>query len=160
MEDKFTRYTKLYILIFLMFLSIPVVIGLVIGAFYGFSKLISFGPVDIVFQLLIISVPAAVFASADVIFFKRTKQHPSAVIRTCSKILFVTGIIFCAVFLVLDILVFFKKPGNDITDYRCFSISFLAANIGGLFLIAIIQAFTTKKEKDWMDRLGEKEEPV
>jgi hypothetical protein len=36
---------------------------------------------------------------------------------------------------------------------------FLAGNIGLLFLLAILQAFTTNKEEDWMDK-RRKNEPV
>jgi hypothetical protein len=156
LEDKFTRFTKLYILIFLMFLSIPVTIALIIGVFYGFSKIIASGPADIIFQLLIICLPPAVFSSAYVIFFKRTKRHPSSVIRICSYILFVIGLACSAFLLTRDIIAFFTMPEYDVADYRCFSIWFLAGNIGALFLIAIVQAFTTNKEKDWIEKAKEK----
>src|SRR6478672_2017818 len=92
MDDKFLKYSKLYILIFLMFLAIPVILGLLIVTFYGFSKLVSSSPVDIIFELSMISLMPAVFASAYVIFFKRTKQHPSAAVSLVSRILFVIGI--------------------------------------------------------------------
>jgi drug/metabolite transporter (DMT)-like permease len=154
MEDKFVRYSKLYILIFLLFLSIPVFLGIMVGVFYGFSKIISSRPVDFIFQVLILSVPAAVFATAYSIFMRRTKQHPSAGIRIVSGLLFVGGLLSCLVLLLIDLVVFFKHPTNDIVDYHCYSIPFLAANIGCLFFIAIVQAFTTKKEPDWMDRVG------
>ena len=152
MEDKFVRYSKLYILVFLMFLAIPVTIALIIGFFYGFSKLISSAPVDVIFEMLIVSIPAAIFTSAYVIFFKRTKQHPSPVVRIVSRILFVTGFCWCCVFLVMDMISFFNKQSYDVTDYRSFSTIFLAGNIAGLFLIAIMQAFTTQKEKDWLEK--------
>ncbi len=152
MEDKFLKYSKLYILIFLMFLAIPVMLGLVVVTFYGFSKLVSSSPVDIIFELAMISLLPAVFASAFVIFFKRTTQHPSTAVRLVSKILFVIGIIACLAVLVTDIISFFNKHDLDIAGYNCFSLGFLAGNVGGLFLIAIIQAFTTKKEADWMER--------
>lgn len=152
MEDKFIRFTKLYIIIFLMFLSIPVIIGLLVGAFYGFSKIIFSGTADKVFQLLMISIPAAVFSTVHIIFLKRTKQHPSGIIRFCSSILFIAGIALSLFFVTKDIIYFFNNPGYNIDHYVCFSIPFLAGNIGGLFLIAIIQAFTTHKEKDWIER--------
>lgn len=154
MEDKFVRFSKLYILIFLSFLAIPVSLGLIAAILYGLSKTISSGPIDFVFHLLVISLPATVFATAYSIFFKRTAQHPVAAIRIISKILFAIGIISCLVLLTLDIILFFHQPATDIIDYRCFSIAFLAANVGGLFLIAILQAFTTKKETDWLERAG------
>ena len=155
MEDKFIRYSKLYFLIFLLFLSIPVIIGLIIAVFYGFSKLISTAPVDIIFEMLIVSIPAAIFTTAYTIFFVRTKQHPAAAVRIISWILFSIGIGFCMVFLVLDLISFFHKHGYDISSYRSFSTIFLAGNIAGLFLIAIMQAFTTRKEQDWMEKRRE-----
>ena len=155
MEDKFTRYTKLYILIFLMFLSIPVMIGLLVGVFYGFSKIISSAPADFIFEMMILSIPASVFSSAYIIFLKRTQKHPSSLIKVCSVILFITGLICCGLFLTMDYISFFKQHSTDIVSYYCFSIPFMAGNTGGLFLIAIIQAFTTKKESDWLDRAGD-----
>lgn len=152
MEDKFTRFTKLYILIFLLFLSIPVAFGLVVGTFYGFSKIISSAPVDIIFELFIISMPTAVFSTAYLIFFKRTKKHPDAFVRIFSKLIFVLGLASCGVFLVLDMIAFFRHRGLDINDFYSFGIIFLAGNIGMLFLIAILQAFTTEKEKDWLEK--------
>ena len=38
MEDRFVKYSKLYALIFLLFLSVPVILGLIVAAFYGISK--------------------------------------------------------------------------------------------------------------------------
>ncbi len=153
MEDKFIRYSKLYFLIFLLFLSVPVIIVLLIGVFYGFSKLVSIAPLQFIFELLILSVPCAIFASAYYIFFRRTKFHPSPVVRVISRILFVIGFCLALVFLVLDIITYFHKH-IDISDYRSFGTWYLAGNIGGLFIIAIMQAFTTEKEKDWMERGG------
>jgi hypothetical protein len=152
MEDKFTRYTKLYILIFLMFLSIPVLIGLLIALFYGVSKIVSSGPVDIAFEILVISIPAAIFSSAYIIFFKRTRLHPKAAVRIISMLLFVAGLICCLVLLVMDIHTYFTTRGVNITDFRSFNVFFLSGNIGGLFLVAIMQAFTTQKEKDWLEK--------
>ena len=152
MDDKFLKYSKLYILIFLMFLAIPMIIALLVLTFYGFSKLVSSSVTDIIFQLSMISLLPAIFASAFVVFFKRTKQHPSAPVRIISKILFVIAIACCLIVLSTDIVSFFNKHDLDIATYNCFSLSFLAGNVGGLFFIAIIQAFTTKKEVDWMER--------
>ena len=151
MEDKFLRYSKLYFLIFLLFLSVPVIIGLIVASFYGFSKLVSLGPVNVVFELLIISVPCAIFTSAYYIFFRRTRFHPSAIVRAISRSLFTIGFCLALVFLVLDIIEYFHKR-IDVGEYRSFNMWFLAGNIAGLFIIAIMQAFTTQKEKDWMER--------
>jgi hypothetical protein len=135
-----------------MFLSVPVILGLIIAAFYGISKLVSSSFVDIIFGLGIITLAPALFSAVYFIFFKRTKDHPIATVRIVSKILFVAGILISGFVLITDMISFFTKFEIDITGYRCFSLAYMAGNVGGLFLIAIIQAFTTGKEVDWMDR--------
>ena len=155
MEDKFLKYSKLYILIFLLFLSVPMIIGLLVWAFYGMSKIVSSGPVDFIFQLLILTIPAAIYSTAYIIFLKRTRQHPVAVVRVVSTVLFIIGLACSGIILTADIILFLKKASYDIASYNSYSLGFMSGNIGGLFLIAIIQAFTGNKEKDWMDRKNE-----
>ncbi len=152
MEDRFIKYSKLYTLIFLMFLSVPVLLGVIIAAFYGISKLVSSNVADITFGLGVVTMTPAVFSTVYVIFFKRTKKHPSATVRIISKAIFVTGLAISMVVLVIDMISFFTGFKTDITAYHGLSLTFLAGNVGMLFLIAIIQAFTTKKEIDWMER--------
>jgi hypothetical protein len=152
MEDRFVKYSKLYALIFLMFLSVPVILGLAIAAFYGISKLVSSSIVDIIFGLGVVTLAPALFSAVYIIFFKRTKKHPVVTVRVISKILFVTGIIISVFVLVTDMISFFTRFNTDISGYRCFTLTYLAGNVGVLFLIAIIQAFTTGKEVDWMER--------
>jgi membrane protease YdiL (CAAX protease family) len=158
MEDRFSKYSKLYVLIFLLFLSVPVVFGLVVGAMYGFSKLVSSSVVDVLFELVVISVPPAVFATAYYIFIRRTKRHPSVPVKMISQLLFILGFCYCIVIMAISILDYFKIKPHDITSYASFSLLFLAGNIGLLFFLAIIQAFTTKKEEDWMEKRRRREE--
>lgn len=152
MEDRFLKYSKLYILIFLLFLAVPVILGLLVAVFYGISKVVSSNAADLIFGLGTITMLPAIFSSVYVIFFKRTKQHPSAIVRILSNTFFVLGIICSVIVLIIDIIAFFNKYEIDISAYRCFSLAYLAGNVGMIFLIGIIQAFTTPKEVDWMDR--------
>jgi hypothetical protein len=152
MEDRFVKYSKLYALIFLMFLSVPVILGLIIVAFYGISKLVSSTIADITFGLGVVALAPAIFSAVYVIFFKRTAMHPVAAVRIISKTLFVTGIAISIVVLVVDMISFFTQFKTDITSYHGLSLTYLAGNTAVLFLIAIIQAFSTGKEVDWMDR--------
>jgi hypothetical protein len=152
MDDKFIKYTKLYALIFLLFLCIPITIAFIVGVFYGFSKLVFSKPADIIFNLFIISLPLAVFGSVYYIFFRRTKTHPAKAVRIISYILFIAAFVIALFFFISDVIIFSNKSYNSIDHYNSFTLSFLAGNVGLLFLIAIIQAFTTKKEKDWMER--------
>ena len=108
MDDRFTKFSKLYFLVFLLFLSVPVAFSLVMSVFYGFSKLISSRPVDIIFELVVITIPAAVFSSAYYIFSKRTKTHPSVVVRVTSQIVFWVGIGCSIAVLVVSIIDYFK----------------------------------------------------
>lgn len=152
MDDRFTKYSKLYVLIFLLFLSVPVTLGLIVAVFYGLSKLVSSSVADIIFGLGVVTLAPALFSAVYVIFFKRTKNHPVAWVRIISKLFFVTGIIISAVVLVLDMISFFTRYNTDITGYYSFRLAYMAGNVSMLFLVAIMQAFTTKKEVDWMDR--------
>lgn len=152
MEDRFIKYSKLYALIFLLFLCVPVLLGLVIAAFYGISKLVSSTVADITFGLGVVSLAPAVFMTVYYIFFKRTKKHPEPVVKIVSQIIFVAGFLISLVVLVLDMISFFTKFNTDISGYHGLGLTYLAGNVALLFLIAIIQAFTTKKEVDWMDR--------
>ncbi len=152
MEDRFIKYSKLYALIFLLFLSIPVIIGLIIAAFYGISKLVPAGVADIAFGLGVVSLAPAIFSAVYVIFFKRTKSHPVTTVRIISSILFMIAITISIVVLVKDMITFFTSFNTDISGYSGLSLGYLATNVGVLFLIAIVQAFTTNKEVDWMDR--------
>ena len=152
MEDRFIKYSKLYALIFLLFLCVPVLLGLVIAAFYGISKLVSSTVADISFGLGVVSLAPAVFMSIYFIFFGRTKKHPVKAVKIISQIIFVAGFLTSLVVLVFDMISFFTKFNTDITGYHGLSLTYLAGNVGTLFLIAIIQAFTTNKEVDWMDR--------
>ena len=152
MEERFVKYSKLYALIFLLFLCVPVLLGLVIAAFYGISKLVSSTVADITFGLGVVSLAPAVFMTVYYIFFKRTKKHPEAAVKIVSQIIFVAGFLISLLVLVFDMIAFFTKFNTDIAAYRCFSLVYMAGNVAMLFLIAIVQAFTTKKEVDWMER--------
>jgi hypothetical protein len=160
MEDQFSKYSKLYLLIFLLFLSVPVIFGVVVGVMYGFSKLVSSSVVDISFELVVISIPPAVFATVYYIFIRRTKTHPSAIVKMISQVLFILGFCCSAVVMVLSMIAYFKLKFYAITDYPSFSLLFLAGNIGLLFFLAIIQAFTTKKEEDWLAKRKRKEQEI
>ncbi|MBL0183999.1 MAG: hypothetical protein IPP96_17645 [Chitinophagaceae bacterium] len=152
MEDRFLKYSKLYALIFLLFLSVPVIIGLAIFFFWGFSKLVSSSIVDVIFGLGIITIPPALFSTVHLIFYKRTKRHPAVWVRYISYPFFAVGIVFSIYVLMTDLIAFFSYYSTDIASYNCYSLIYMAGNIAGLFIIALMQAFTTNKEVDWMDR--------
>ncbi|HQW85286.1 MAG TPA: hypothetical protein PK987_12510 [Ferruginibacter sp.] len=152
MDNRFTKYSKLYVIIFLLFLSVPVLLAILVAAFWGLSKLVSSNVADIIFGLGLITIAPALFSTAYFIFLKRTTKHPAISVRYISKIIFVAGIVISIIVLITDMISFFTKYATDIAAYNCYSLPYLAGNVATLFLIAIIQAFTTQKEIDWMDR--------
>lgn len=154
MDDRFTKYSKLYALIFALFLAVPVMIALFIGFFYGFFKIFASRPLDIFYELLVVAIPPALFAAVYYIFFKRTKQHPSKPVKAVSQVLFIIAFCICLVVLVTDLLHYFKlKSGAyDIGQFNSYSLAFMAGNIALLFVIALVQAFTTNKEEDWLEK--------
>lgn len=156
MDDRFIKYTKLSVIIFLLFLAIPLSFSLLFGVFYGFSAIISSGPVDILFEIFIVSLPAVLFCTVYAIFYTRTKSHPSKAVRYISNFFFALCTIISLYALITDLLTYFHIHLRDITGYQCFTVWFLAGNISTIFLIGVVQAFTTKKEKDWMDKAKER----
>ncbi|MEZ5028731.1 MAG: hypothetical protein R2765_08095 [Ferruginibacter sp.] len=48
MDNRFTKYSKLYVIIFLLFLSVPVILALLVAFFWGLSKIVSSNVADIV----------------------------------------------------------------------------------------------------------------
>jgi hypothetical protein len=152
MEDRFVKYSKLYFLIFLLFLSVPFIIALIVGAFYGFSKLLSSRSTNYLYELAIITFPIAVFATIYYIFFKRTKTHPSAIVRGISHIVFIIGFCICLLVLITDYSRFFNKPIFGTDGYWALGLWFLAGNMATFFVVALLQAFTTKKEEDWLEK--------
>jgi hypothetical protein len=159
MEDRFTKYSKLYFLVAGVFLAVPVVLALVIGFFYGFFKIFSSRPLDIIYELLIVAMPASIFCTVYYIFIGRTKKYPSAGIKIVSQVLFMLAFCTCLVVLTMDIIHYFKLGYNayEIKDYKSFSQLFMAGNIALMFIVALVQAFGTPKEEDWIARRKKRE---
>ena len=100
----------------------------------------------------IILVPAALFIPAYIVYFRRTSSHPRKIVKAVSYLVFSIAIGAWAVFLVMDMTVFFKHAYTTIGMYKSYDMVFLAANVACFFLIGVLQALTTEKEADWMER--------
>jgi hypothetical protein len=147
MEDKFLKFSKLYLYIFLAAFALVLGIALLIGLFYGFSKVVSSHPVDVAFELIVIGIPTIIFTTAYIIFFRRTKTHPSKIVQYISYTLFIAALVYCGVGLFWSIKDYFLLKRS-----ATFTLPYLAGNIALLFIIAILQALTTEKEVDWRER--------
>ena len=100
MDDKFLKYSKLYGYIFFALFAFVIAVALLIATFYGFSKILSSRPVDVAFELIVIAIPAIVFSTAYIIFFKRTKSHPNKVVKYISYVLFIAALAYCSIGLI------------------------------------------------------------
>lgn len=123
---------------------------LLIRLFFG---LLSYIPLfNYLYVLFIISVPAALFTTVFLIFFRRTKWHPRKSIRVVSYLLFSILLVAWVVCFCLDMVTFFKEGRSDIEYYNSYDTLFLSVNVTAIFLAGVLQAFTTEKEPDWMDK--------
>ena len=153
MEDQFGKYLRLFGTIFFSVIGFIVMLVLLLLGIRLFFGLMSYIPwVTYVYMVFIIMVPAGLFIPAYIIYFRRTGSHPGKTIRFISYILFTVAICTWSVFLVLDMITFFRYAYNAIGMYRSYDMVFLAANVSCFFLIGVLQAFTAAKEKDWMER--------
>lgn len=159
MEDRFTKYSKLYFLIAGAFLLVQLVIALIIGFFYGFLKIFASHPLDVFYELLVMGLPPALFAGVYYIFIRRTKKHPSKPVKIISQVLMIGALIVCLLVLIADMLNYFKLTLStyEIRSFISYSLAFMAGNIALMFIIALIQAFTTPKEEDWVAKRRRKE---
>lgn len=154
MEDRFTKYSRLYFLIVGAFLFVQLLLALIIAFFYGFLKIFASHPLDVFYELLVMALPAALFTGVYFIFIRRSKKHPSKTVKIISQVLMIAAIITCPVILLLDIMDYLKLTFStyEIRNFRSYSLAFMAGNIALMFIVSLLQAFTTPKEEDWVTK--------
>jgi hypothetical protein len=158
MEDKYTKYFQLSLRLFFAFLGfIIAAILILLGLKFLFGMLDKIPWFVFMYMLCIIIVPATLFISIFIVYFKRTARHPSVVVRGISYSIFAIALLSWAACFVLDIIVFFKKGSRDIGNYYSYNIFLLAASVVIIFLVGVLQALSTKKEKDWLEKREERE---
>lgn len=157
MEDKFEKYLKLshrILLVLVVFIASLLLILFGLRLIVGMlDKLPWF---TYLFTLFIIIVPSAIFITIFSVNIARTKYHPSASVKMVSYILLVAALLAWIYFLISDIVTFFKTAVQQINPYNSYSVLYLAGSVALIFVIAIIQALSTKKEKDWMEKRKER----
>jgi hypothetical protein len=153
MEDTLSKYLRIIgnvLLAFFIFLI----------AAFGFlilSKLL-FGLLDhiswfsFLYMSLILLLPSVFFITVFLIYFKRTIKHPSIVVRWLSYAIFSFMVISWMVFLFEDVKTYINYYYTDIGKYNSYNMLFLASNVATIFIVGIIQALSTEKEKDWLDK--------
>lgn len=156
MEDRFAKYFQLSFNLFFTFLAfIGGLLLVLLGLKYVF-RLLDYIPWFVyLFVLFIIIVPATLFISIFIIYFKRTKAHPSLAVKYISQGFFGVALLCWAAALVMDMITFFKTGSREIGSYYSYNIFLLTASVAGIFLVGVMQALTADKETDWMDRKKE-----
>ncbi|MEO6406909.1 MAG: hypothetical protein ABIY51_15145 [Ferruginibacter sp.] len=154
MEDNLSKYLKLTGSILLSFFSFIMVLAFImIGLRFFFGIVGNLSWFVFLYMLFILSVPAAIFVTAFIVFYKRTASHPSKIVRIESRILFIIAFVAWLVVYVMDILKFARYGYEEIEKYYSFNLLFLFCNVFCIFLVGVLQALTTEKEKDWHDRV-------
>ena len=157
MEDKYTKYIQLTIRLFFTFIGFIIALALILlGLKFLFGMLDKIPWFVFMYMLFIIMVPATLFISIFIIYFKRTAEHPSRLVRGISYTVFAIALLFWGACFVLDIIGFFKKGSREIGHYYSYNIFLLAASVVVIFLIGVLQALSTEKEKDWLEKRNDR----
>ncbi len=153
MEDSFGKYLRLFGSIFFTFIAFIVAfILLMLGLRFVFGMLNYISWFTYLYMVLIIMFPASIFVTAYIIYFIRTKKHPSKTIRFLSYSIFSLALCAWAYFFISDLVLFFRHFYTTIDRYSTYNLLFLSINIGIIFFVGVMQALSAEKEKDWMDR--------
>ncbi len=157
MEDKFAKYLQLSNrLVISLVAFVAALIVVLVGLKYAFRLLDSIPWFVYVFTLFIIMVPTLIFITIFLVFFSRTKKHPSVAVRYISWGLFILALAAWAYFMVADLVTFFKTGSQSISSYHSYSVMFLAGSVALIFIVGIIQALSTPREKDWIEKRKER----
>ena len=155
MPDQQGKFIRLFGTIFFSLIGAIVSFVLLMLLFRWLISSLDYIPWFTYFYMsLILLLPTALFVSVFAIFFRRTKMHPSKPVRIFSSAIFLIGILSWFVVLGFDCINFFKTASPEISQYYSYNLLYLVGNVGIIFFIGIIQALTTAKEKDWMERRG------
>ncbi len=151
--DTYGKYIRLFGNIFFTFIGFIVLMILIMLGCRLFFDLLSFLPWTVyIYMLFIITVPAAIFIPVYVVYFRRTKRHPSLAVRYVSYGIFTIALLLWAIAFASDIFDFFKHYSATIASYKSYELYFLAANVAAIFFVGILQALTMTKEVDWMEK--------
>ena len=153
MYNQGGRFLRLFGNIFLSLIGIIVLVALIMLTLRLISSGFDAIPWFTYFYMcIVLLIPPILFGSVHIIFFRRTKYHPSTWVKYLSYFLFATGIISWGVVLIIDFKEFFTNHYPEIERYYAFNLLILFINVAVIFFTGVLQALTTEKEKDWMDK--------
>lgn len=152
-RDQHGKYIRLFGTLFFTFIGFIAALILVLLLFRVLFGVLSYIPwVANIFTLFITCVPAALFISVFIIYFFRTKSHPSLPARVFSYVVFAAALASWAYVWVSDLITFFRHYYMAVGEYMSYNMLFLVANVLSLFIVAMVQGLSTKKEEDWMEK--------
>jgi len=153
MEDKLSRFIKLFGLLLMSFILVIIFLVLImLGLRLFFDQVGNMPWMTWAYRMLILSLPAAIMTTAYVIFMKRIGGHPARYVRWISYLLIGAAAVWMLFAFTMDVISFVQKPVNTISTFLSYDKYFLAGHVSLLFFTGVLQALTTEKEKDWMER--------
>ncbi len=153
MESTYSKYLRLFGNIFFLFLGFVLAFILIIVAFRLLFGLLSFIPwLRVLYMLFILLMPVSIFGTAFLVFFKRTTTHNAKPVKIISYIIFTAILLSWVIFTIYDLVTFFKFHYISIDKYYTYNLLFLSINIFCIFGVGVMQALSTPKEVDWMER--------
>jgi len=153
MEDRYSKYFQLSFNLFFTFIGFILSLAIVLLGLKYIFRLVDYIPWFVyIYMMFIIIVPASLFITIFLIYKKRTAKHPSTTVKYISYSVFVVALIcWCAAF-IADMVTFFKNGSREISNYYSYNIFLLTASVASIFIIGVIQALSTEKEKDWLEK--------
>lgn len=159
MEDKFSKYLQLSFNLIFTFLGFVAAMLLVMLGLKFTFRLLDYIPWFVyLYILFIILVPTMLFSTIFVIYFRRSATHPSPVVRAVSYSMFVLALVAWAATFIWDMWHFFKTGSREISSYYSYNLFLLVGSVTGIFLVGVMQALSTEKEQDWMEKRRMREE--
>ena len=153
METRLEKYLRLFGLLALTAIGI-ILVGVLLLLLFRmlFGILDSFSWFSVFFLFCMLLLPGALLLGVYYVFYKKTAFHPSVTVKRISRSLFLLASITAGSVMVYDLIHFFRTMATDTDKYFSYNLGFLVSNGALIFLIGILQALTTGKEKDWMER--------
>ncbi|MEY4703299.1 MAG: hypothetical protein RIR96_1196, partial [Bacteroidota bacterium] len=105
-----------------------------------------------IYMGVMLCIPPVLFCTVFYIFFKRTGSHPSKPVRLFSKSVFILAIAYWLFLLGTDLVFFLKNGYGELGKYETYNLIPLFSTVALIFFMGVLQALTTEKEKDWMDK--------
>lgn len=158
MEDNLSKYFRLAARVFASVVAFLLIVALIFMALWYMVAAYDKLPwAEAIFMAIVLIVPAAIFGTTIITFFFKTFHHPSQSVKYFSYFFFILLLLAWLAVLGIDFFTFFTKQYRDIDKYYSFNMLFLFLNVLVIFSLAVVQAFSTTKEKDWLEKFQERE---